>query len=58
MLLLHNSWAGPFQPGQYLERKEGMLRFEIPSDAINSLLRPGVSGTMSTQITIIWDSEV
>lgn len=58
MLLLHNNWVGPFQPGHYVDRKQGHLRFEIPSDAINNLLRPGISGTMSTSITIIWDSEV
>jgi hypothetical protein len=53
-----NVWSMAFQPGHYLDRKAGMLHFEIPSDAIESLLKPGVSGTLSSNITILWDSEV
>ncbi|MCF4995972.1 hypothetical protein GIW70_21670 [Pseudomonas syringae] len=56
--LRHNTWSMPFQPTQYLDRKAGVLHFDIPGDAINNLLKPGVSGVMSTNITIIWDSEV
>ena len=56
--LLHNVWSGPFQPGHYLDRKEGSLRFEMPRDAIYSLLRPGFTDTLSGYVTVIWDSEV
>jgi hypothetical protein len=56
--LQHNVWSMPFQPTQYVDRKSGSLQFEIPSDAIDNLLKPGISGTFSTTITIIWDSEV
>ncbi|VVM67503.1 hypothetical protein [Pseudomonas fluorescens] len=56
--LLYNTWAGPFQPGIYLERKAGSLRFEMTRFAIDFLLRPGMTDTLSGNITIIWDSEV
>ena len=56
--LRHNTWTGPFQPGHYVDRKAGSLRFEMPRDAIDFLLRPGLSDTFSGNITIIWDSEV
>lgn len=56
--LLHDTWIGPFQPGVYLDRKAGSLRFEMPRDAIDFLLRPGLSDTLSGDITIIWNSEV
>ncbi|WP_409201460.1 hypothetical protein [Pseudomonas fluorescens] len=58
--LQHNTWTAPFQPGIYVDRKAGLLRFEMPKDAIDFLLRPGSdpNGTLSGNITIIWDSEV
>lgn len=56
--LVNNVWVGPFQPGHYLDRKPGSLRFEMPRDAIDFLIRPGFSGTLRGNITIIWDSEV
>ncbi|MGV8888682.1 MAG: hypothetical protein ACOH2P_11760 [Pseudomonas sp.] len=56
--LQHNVWMGPFQPSFYVNRQVGMLHFEIPSDAIQRLLQPGTSASLSTDITIIWDSEV
>ncbi|MBC8999035.1 hypothetical protein IAI51_21135 [Pseudomonas sp. N40(2020)] len=56
--LLYNTWVGPFQPTVYLDRKAGSLRFEMPKDAIDFLIRPGLSDTLSGNITIIWDSEV
>lgn len=57
-LLQHNTWSTTFQPTQYVDRQVGVLHFSMPSDAINSLLKPGISGTLSSNITIIWDSEV
>ncbi|MHC8337750.1 hypothetical protein [Pseudomonas sp. HLT2-19-2] len=57
-LLQHNIWSGIFQPGQYVNRQIGMLHFAIPSDSIQRLLEPGTSASLSTDITIIWDSEV
>ena len=56
--LLNNVWIGPFQPGHYLDRKPGSLRFEMPRDAVDFLIRPGFSGTLKGNITVIWDSEV
>ncbi|WLH34596.1 hypothetical protein PSH79_22105 [Pseudomonas sp. FP2196] len=58
LMLLHDTWIGPFQPSVYLDRKAGSLRFAVPKDAIDFLLRPGLSDTLSGNITIIWDSEV
>ncbi|MEO4017323.1 hypothetical protein [Pseudomonas rossensis] len=56
--LRYNTWSSVFQPGIYVNRKAGSLRFEMPKDSIDFLLRPGVSDTFSGNITIIWDSEV
>ncbi|RON78331.1 hypothetical protein [Pseudomonas fluorescens] len=56
--LRYNTWAGPFQPGFYVDRKAGSLRFEMPRDAIDFLMRPGFTDTLSGSITVIWDSDV
>lgn len=56
--LHHNTWIGPFQPVQYVDRKAGSLRFEIPERYFYSFLQPGVSDTLTGYITIIWDSEI
>ncbi|MBV4485293.1 hypothetical protein HU727_006805 [Pseudomonas sp. SWRI153] len=56
--LQHESWSGTFEPSQYVNRQVGTLHFEIPSDAIDRLLKPGIGASLSTNITIIWDSEV
>ncbi|MCP1472497.1 hypothetical protein ABIA54_003420 [Pseudomonas sp. EB276 TE3739] len=56
--LLYNTWVGPFQPGFYVDRKAGSLRFEMPRDAIDFLLRPGFTDTLSGNIAVIWDSDV
>ncbi len=56
--LRYNTWSGPFQPGFYLDRKAGSLRFEMRRAAIDFLLRPGFTDTLSGDITIIWDSDV
>nr|WP_315446727.1 hypothetical protein [uncultured Pseudomonas sp.] len=56
--LQYNHWSGPFQPSIYVDRKVGSLRFEMPKDAIDFVLRPGLSDTFTGNITVIWDSEV
>jgi hypothetical protein len=58
LVLKKNEWVGPFQPGLYVDRKPGNLRFEMPPDAIAYVLRPGVNDTLRGDITVIWDSEV
>lgn len=58
LVLKNNEWVGPFQPGHYVDRTPGNLRFEMPADAITFLLRPGISDTLKGDITVIWDSEV
>ncbi|MGY2440601.1 hypothetical protein [Pseudomonas sp. SDO52101_S400] len=57
VLLMNNAWVGPFQPGHYVDRKSGNLRFEMPPDAIAYVVRPGVNDTLRGNITVIWDSE-
>lgn len=56
--LHHNLWIGPFEPSRYVDRKAGTLRFQMPSRWIESLLRPGMNGTLWGHATIIFDSEV
>ncbi|MHC8301532.1 hypothetical protein [Pseudomonas sp. ZS1P83] len=56
--LQHNVWMGPFQPSHYVNRQAGTLHFEIPKDSIARLLQSGMSASLYTDITIIWDSEV
>lgn len=58
VLLQPNAWLGPFQPGLYVDRKEGSLRFEMTQDSIDFLFRPGFSDTFSGNITVLWDSDV
>ena len=56
--LRHNVWTGPFEPSRYVDRKPGMLRFQMPSKWIDSLLKPGMNGTLRGNVTVIFDSEV
>ncbi|MDD0970655.1 MULTISPECIES: hypothetical protein [Pseudomonas] len=56
--LVHNTWLGPFEPSRYVDRKAGNLRFEIPRRWIESLLKPGMNGTLWGNATVIFDSEV
>lgn len=56
--LRFNTWIGPYQPGHYVDRQAGTMRFEMPRDAIDFLVQPGVTDTLSGRITIIFDSEV
>lgn len=53
-----NEWSGPFQPGHYVDRKPGNLRFEMPRHAIDYMLRPGINDRVKGDITVIWDSDV
>lgn len=55
--LSHNLWIGPFEPSRYVDRKTGMLRFQMPRRWIESLLKPGMNGTLWGNVTLIFDSE-
>ncbi|WP_236181258.1 hypothetical protein [Pseudomonas sputi] len=55
--LMNYAWVGPFRPGQYVDRKSGNLRFEMPREAMDYLFRPGINDTLKGNITVIWDSE-
>jgi hypothetical protein len=54
----YNRWVGPFEPSRYVDRKPGTFRFQMPSRWIESLLKPGMNGTLRGNATIIFDSEV
>ncbi|MDR7054980.1 hypothetical protein J2W70_002342 [Pseudomonas koreensis] len=56
--LRFNLWTGPFQPGLYVDRKPGTLHFDMTPFAIDFLLKPGASGRLRGNVTIIWDSDV
>lgn len=47
-----------FQPGFYLDRKPGTLHLEVAREAVQEMLKPGVSRSYSGNVTVIWDSEV
>lgn len=57
MPLRFNIWAGPFQPGLYIDRKPGAIHFDMTRFAIDFLLRPGINDRLRGNVTIIWDSE-
>lgn len=50
--------AQQFQPGFYVDRAPGTLHFEISPQHVESMLKPGVAGTYSGGVYVIWDSEV
>ncbi|VVM67561.1 hypothetical protein [Pseudomonas fluorescens] len=47
-----------FQPGFYVDRKPGTLHFEVAREAVEEMLKPGISRSYSGNVTVIWDSEV
>nr|WP_224794238.1 hypothetical protein [Pseudomonas fluorescens] len=47
-----------FQPGFYVDRKPGTLHFEVAREAVDEMLKPGISRSYSGNVTVIWDSEV
>jgi len=47
-----------FKPGQYVDRKPGVLHFEVPQSQMNFMLQPGVQSNYFGYIRVIWDSEV
>ena len=47
-----------FKPGFYVDRAPGTLHFEVPQSEMDSMLRPGVAGTYTGIVIVIWDSEI
>lgn len=47
-----------FKPGQYVDRKPGVLHFEVPQSQMAFMLQPGVQSNYFGYVTVIWDSEV
>jgi len=47
-----------FKPGFYVDRAPGTLHFEVPQSEMESMLRPGVAGTYTGIVIVIWDSEI
>lgn len=50
--------AQQFQPGFFVDRAPGILHFEIEPQNMEFMLQPGVAGTYSGSVFIIWDSEI
>ncbi|WP_166225540.1 hypothetical protein [Pseudomonas atagonensis] len=47
-----------FQPRFYLDRKPGVLHFEVQKEAVRQMLDEHPGSTYSGTATVIWDSEV
>jgi hypothetical protein len=50
--------AQQFQPGLYVDRAPGTLHFEVAAHQVEFMVRPGVAGTYSGSVYVIWDSEI
>lgn len=50
--------SAPFQPGIYVDRKPGMLHFELGEREIDFLIQHAGEKPFKGNITVIWDSEV
>lgn len=56
-LLRDGSGTELFQPGHYVDRKPGVLHFEIAREKVEEMLT-GVGKTYSGNVTVIWNSEI
>ena len=50
--------AQQFQPSFYMDRRPGVLHFEIPSIHMGFMLSPGQAGYYAGNVTVIWDSDL
>nr|WP_315446729.1 hypothetical protein [uncultured Pseudomonas sp.] len=57
-LLRDGSGSEMFQPGFYLDRKPGILHFEVARDAVDEMLQEGYARSYSGNVTVVWDSEL
>lgn len=46
------------RPGFYVDRKPGILHFEVPRQQMDFMLQPGAGSSYSGRVAVIWDSEV
>ena len=56
-LLRDGSGTELFQPGLYVDRRLGMLHFEVGQSSVEQMLDTGATA-YSGSVTVIWDSEV
>ncbi|CDF95341.1 hypothetical protein BN844_2902 [Pseudomonas sp. SHC52] len=56
-LRLDGSGTELFQPGFYVDRRLGMLHFEVAQGSVEQMLDTGAKA-YSGSVTVIWDSEV
>jgi hypothetical protein len=56
-LLRDGSGTEMFLPGLYVDRRLGMLHFEVGQSSVEQMLDTGAT-TYSGNVTVIWDSEV
>ncbi|KAE9638734.1 hypothetical protein EJA71_27345 [Pseudomonas sp. PB106] len=55
--LVRGSAADTFLPGHYIDRKAGVLHFEVGSKDVEEMLT-GINKTYRSNVTVIWESEV
>lgn len=46
------------KPGFYVDRRPGVLHFEIASEYVQNMIQPGVAANYKGNITVIWDSDI
>jgi len=56
--LFHKGDWAIYQPGHYVDRKPGSLRFELLISSFHDVIQDGVGETFMGFVTVIWDSEV
>lgn len=56
-LLRDGSGTELFQPGLYVDRRSGMLHFEVARSSVEEMLDTGAKA-YTGNVTVIWDSEV
>ncbi|WP_347910827.1 hypothetical protein [Pseudomonas grandcourensis] len=57
-LRLDGSGTELFQPGLYVDRKPGVLHFEVAREHVEQMLQKDGAKTYTGNVTVIWDSEV
>lgn len=57
-LRLDGSGTELFQPGLYVDRKPGVLHFEVAREHVEQMLKKDSAKTYTGNVTVIWDSEV
>jgi hypothetical protein len=57
-LLVDGSTTRLFAATRYVDRRPGILHFEVPAAEVAPMFKPGAPSKYSGNVTVIWDSEV